>query len=157
MRIRVVENGHTTIELDVVALPENLDEDLVSRGVEIHFKAGQWVCTYPGATDTDALPDGRFDQSAMEPRGIVPDYEEMRQRFYSDWIRTGNCPDPNFYEVTASTWIEEVGARCAGCRHFVLVGHDMWMEVLAHAMSWKWTEPSATWLDPLNLPSPKTS
>lgn len=156
MRVSVVESGHARVALDVAVFPDRPDEALVNRGVEIHFEHGQWVRTHSAASDADPLPPDLFDRSAIGPRGPTQDVDDWLRRFRAEWRRNVNCPDPHFYEVLASTWIVEEGAQRFGCRHFVLVGHDMWVEVLSMSATWRWTEPSATWIDPSNLPRPTT-
>jgi hypothetical protein len=43
-------------------------------------------------------------------------------------------------------WVEHhmcpcmVGAHRFGCRHYVLVGRDMWLEVIGLGVSWSWAD-----------------
>ena len=63
------------------------------------------------------------------------------ERAYADsrarWVSTGRCPDPGVYQVESSAWLVEAGAARFGCRHYVVVGHDMWIEVLCLGLSWR--------------------
>ena len=153
IRIGIVENAHARVALDVAVLPSapNDASGLVNRGVEVLFRHGQWVRTYPPASDTDPVPIGLFDRSALEFKSVTGDLDGWMRRFREEWRRQGNCPDPGFYEVLGSQWIVEEHAARFGCRHFVLVGHDLWMEVLCTDVEWSWIRPGATGLDPFSL------
>jgi hypothetical protein len=153
MRISIVENGHTRVALDVAILPSRPDEEpgLVNRGVEIHFEHGQWVRTQPAASDTDPLPPDLFDRSAVAFGDVGDDIDGWMRRFRAEWEREGTCPDPRFYEVLESHWLVEEKAHRFGCRHFALVGHDLWMEVLCKSFEWHWITPAAEGIDPSNL------
>ena len=146
MCVTIVEGNHAIVALDVATPQTPLNEaaPLVNRGVRIQFEHGQWVRTYPAATDVDPVPRDVFDWSGIEFRGDrVGDGGEWLKRFRAQWARQGTCPNPSFYEALESRWIEEENACRFGCRHFVLVGHDMWMEVLCTGMSWAWRPPDA--------------
>jgi hypothetical protein len=54
----------------------------------------------------------------------------------------GVCPDPWVYEIESSTWLRESGAGRFGCRHFLMRGREMWVEVLALGYSWRWHQPA---------------
>ena len=153
LRIRIMENGDTQVALDVAVLPTVLDDasELVNCGVEVHFRHGQWVRTHPAASDIDAVPTGLFDRSAVEFGSVTGDPKSWMRRFRAEWMRQGHCPDPSFYEVLESRWIKEENAARFGCRHFVLVGHDLWIEVLCVAVEWHWIAPGALGLDPRTL------
>lgn len=151
MRVSVTENGHTHVELDVAVLPERFDDALVHRGVEIHFEHGQWTRTHPAVSDTDPVPRDLFDWGGTEPRGGTQDIDDWVRDFRAQWRQIARCPDPRFYEVLGSLWLAEEGAQRFGCRHFILVGHDMWVEVLSVSVKWRWTNAAATWIDPSSL------
>jgi len=153
LRVLIKETGDTRVRCDVAVLPTLPGGALDLRGVTITFRHGQWVRTYPAASDVDPLPKGRFDRSFV-PYGsgdVVDNPEEYLDAFREDWMARRDCPDAHFYEVMDSRWVLEENAARFGCRHFVLVSHDLWMEVLCTGMDWTWDEVGAT---ALNLPPP---
>jgi hypothetical protein len=38
--------------------------------------------------------------------------------------------------------MKEQNAARFGCQHFVLKGHDMWVELMAKSFQWRWIGPS---------------
>lgn len=58
------------------------------------------------------------------------------------WKEKGVCPNPYFYEVENTGWFDEReiygDLRKQGFRHFLLVGYDSYLEVLAKGdFTWK--------------------
>lgn len=145
LRISIAENGHTVVRVDVGSLPAHVDASLETRGVEVTFHHGQWVRTYPAIDDIDPIREHTFDSSSI-PYG-ADDAPDALYRFREAWAQSGVCPDSRFYEVTGSTWIADENAARFGCRHFVIVGHDIWMELLAVDYEWGWTAPGARSID----------
>lgn len=155
MRISIVENGHSVVLLDAAVLPSLLadSEHLANRGVEVQFEHGQWVRTHVAASDANVLPRDLFDWSAVEFANVAAeDVDGWTRAFRAEWMRRGDCPDPRFYEVLDSRWVREENAQRFGCRHFVLVGHDLWMEVLCTTTTWRWKNGGPGRLDPSELP-----
>jgi hypothetical protein len=144
LRVTVVENGDAVVVFDAMALGgAGADNDFLERSVEVTFKAAQWVRTAPAATNECAIPPDLFDRSAVEP-GPDDDPGEYLDAARRRWIASGICPDPNFYEVAESRWLAESGAAKLRCKHYVLEGHGMWIEVLCRSMAWRWVEPAAS-------------
>lgn len=141
LRISITENGHTVVRVDVGTLPSSVDASLTTRGVEVIFHHGQWVRTYPAIDDIDPMREHAFDSSSI-PYGS-DDAPDALRRFREAWVHSGVCPDSRFYEVVGSTWIADENAARFGCRHFVIVGHDIWMELLAVDYEWGWIAPGA--------------
>jgi hypothetical protein len=68
-------------------------------------------------------PDGVFLEDTA-------DWEPYKHLF----PETGICPDPYFYEVQNTDWFNEKGYQRLinkGFKHFLLVGYDSYLEVLA--------------------------
>lgn len=133
LKVSVVENGDAIVEADVTAVRDGSSAE--HAGVEITFRAGQWVRTYPASSDTETFPTGLFDSDVYQ----TPPGEEGFRSFRELWATTGCCPTPGFYEVLDSRWLVEMDAARFGCRHFVLEGHDMWLELLALDFAWRWS------------------
>ena len=61
-----------------------------------------------------------------------------------EWRRTGLCPDPQMYEVEGSCLLESVcGRNAAEYKHVHIVGHDVLVDVIATAWSWKELPPTS--------------
>jgi hypothetical protein len=138
--VRIVENADTIVALNVLALAPSatVTPGLLDRGVDVRFEHGQWVRTCPAASDTDPIPEGLFDRGELGHKAPIQDTVEWTRVFRERWRADSSCPDPSFYEVMDSSWIREQNAARFGCRHLVLVGHDLWIEVLCTNMSWRW-------------------
>jgi hypothetical protein len=151
IRLTVVEDGDAIAMFDAAVLPESEDASfaaLVSRRVEMRFKAGQWVRTSPSFADADIIPPGLFDRSALDALLGDPADAEWVVSFRRRWVADGICPDPRAYEIQGSRWLVESGALRFGCQHYVLTGHDIWLEVLCLGLTWQWAgEASADAID----------
>ena len=68
---------------------------------------------------------------------ISQDSEIGCEKFRTYWKETSICPDPRIYEVENSKWLEnEARAIKLGCKHFIVLGHDNYIEVLAKDWNW---------------------
>ena len=63
------------------------------------------------------------------------DIDEWNRYFSTEWRRTSRCPDPGMYEILYSAWLQDVGAR--GLKHFLVIGEDSYIEVLAESWSYE--------------------
>ncbi len=59
--------------------------------------------------------------------------QERVKALWERWRQSGRCPDPRMYEVVGSHWIEALGKVAHGLTHFIIVGHDSFIEVIAKA------------------------
>ena len=122
------------------------DEGLLdSRRIEIDFK----MCHH-----ARSLPLGGGGVDAIYP--VEPSYEGDTNG-YLDWLRrewkaTGLCPRPGFYVATESEWLSSLpDTRQEGCHHYVVVGRDGYVELIAARFRWRewlWTGVAeTTWRD----------
>ena len=146
--VKVEETGDAIATFEVSTLPS-----LDPRNSEGHplrvlvvFRAGQWVRTAPAASDSYALDRSKFSFERIEtiPTQHVTDMEEFNRA----WESEGVCPQPDFFEVLSSSWLREVHGERWKLKHYLVVGHDMYLEVLARETSWEWM----TWV-PARRPS----
>jgi hypothetical protein len=152
LKIEVTENADARAIFDVLVLADETDAaQLVRRGVELRFEHGQWLRTHPAADDTEPIADGYFDREGIEQAVITGDGSDWERDFKHKWRSRGMCPDPGFYEVANSAWLVDENAVRFGCRHFVLVGHDLWVEVLCMGIAWQWTTPQAIGIETAGL------
>ncbi|SRR5713226_1487458 len=104
----------------------------------ITFSNGLWVRMRPAFSDREVVDPSLYDRSKLPcqyQKGQSP--EDWVRKFWAEWRRTGFCPVPNFYEVGFSPWLKETGYEQYGYKHFLILGHDAYVEVLAKGWSWK--------------------
>ena len=95
-----------------------------SRRIEIEFG----MCYH---TRTLPLDGGGVHRIyPVEPRyeGDVNEYLDWLQR---EWMTTGLCSSPGFYVATESAWLAALGERYEGTHHYVVVGRDGYVELIA--------------------------
>jgi hypothetical protein len=147
---RVTENESAIIDVDAAVLPakDPLTAALENVRMRVVFESGQWLRSSPSFGDTEVFPPNTFEivgQMAFRPDSYLGDFRKL-------WVTNGRCPDPGIYLAESSNWLEITGAQRFGCKHFVLCGHDMWLEVLALACTWSLLdEPISVALDTTKL------
>jgi hypothetical protein len=92
------------------------------------FFDGAWVRFSPGYADAEVVEDSAYDWSAI--------YRHLTatEPFREVWLRSHVCPNPRAYEVADSPWLAELGRAkmdMAPYRHFLILGHDAYVEVVA--------------------------
>jgi len=107
------------------------------RLVQLEFSNCLQVRQTPAFADAEVVPEEMYDWSLV-PSGIREDetVEACVQRVHDLWLATGACPDPGMYEVEGSTWLASLG-HPRHARHFLLLGHDDYLEVIASGWKWK--------------------
>ncbi len=104
----------------------------------ITFDSGLWARMSPSFSDREVIDPSLYDRSKLPcpyQRGQSP--EDWVHRFWAEWRQTGFCPQSGFYEVNFSPWLEETGYAKSSYKHFIVLGHDAYVEVLAKGWSWK--------------------
>ena len=108
--------------------------------------------TFPFTTDVRINPcisEGRvIDYDLYDTSGLLPaltsDFNRYAQEGFQIWKATGYCPTPRMYSIEPSAWLESLteqgyqyhlGERPA--KHYMILGEDMWIEILAKEWSWK--------------------
>lgn len=138
--VAISENGDTLIECEVAILPENSPAggECEIVGVELRLHSGQWVRTFPALSDDPFRPT-EIDWSAVPFAGARgAQLDRLLIEFRNMWVSSGKCPDPGVYEVEHSEWARLQRAERFGCKHFLVLGHDIYVEVLALDLSWRW-------------------
>lgn len=70
------------------------------------------------------------------------DFSSLDSYYFSDlsvtekWNTSNICPDPHFYEVLESNLKEYVGIKAERVRHWLLVSHDSYIDILADGFEW---------------------
>jgi hypothetical protein len=122
----------TTIELFAT-----YSDGHVSR-VRLIFRSGLWVRWSPAHSDSEAVRKADYDWSGVPELRPGPDFYETYVQERKKWTETGLCPDPHVYVVQESPWAREISQNVAGSeryRHYLVLGHDAYAEVLAE--DWK--------------------
>lgn len=108
------------------------------RHVRINFDGGRHLRISPAVSEHDIIGDADYDWSAV-PGSLraEEDAQANLQRSERYWLETGESPDPGVYEIDGSPWLEELGPQGRGLHHYVLVGDDQAVEVVAQGWSWE--------------------
>lgn len=105
--------------------------------VRVTFESGLWVKVSPGFSDRAPIDRDAYDWGEVWGRaGEIIDTARWLREFKERWVVTGFCPDPRMYEVRNSDWLRETGAEAHGYNHYLILGHDAYIEVLGR--TWRW-------------------
>lgn len=137
------EDGDAVVEFEIAMLDDRGDGTPPANRVRIVFVGGQWLRTFPAASDLESMPPDLYGTDHIPLNSLYVESDYLA-RFDAMWRDAGACPDPRAYEVSGSEWLETSGGARFGCRHYVLVGHDGWGEVLAKSYTWEYLEVMAT-------------
>ena len=107
------------------------------RLVQVVFNDGLQSRRRPAFSEHEILAEALYDWSLI-PSGIRDEEtaEESVARVSGMWLSTGICPDPSMYEVRGSKWLAELQLAEGEWRHYILLGHDDYVEVVAR--DWRW-------------------
>ncbi|WP_375766393.1 hypothetical protein NR798_32520 [Archangium gephyra] len=100
----------------------------------------------PAYEEREPIREADYGWSQVPFHGPVLDGEAYLRDFPRAWRENKSCPRSGAYEVLGSPWLTETGAAKWAYRHFLLVGLEVYVEVLAK--DWKWsvgTVTSASW------------
>jgi len=99
------------------------------------FRFGLWVRMSLAHGDDEVVREADYDWSHVPQLSAGADYQVSRRRRYELWRSTGLCPDPHAYEVIGSSWLaahdHPVGPDRDRLHHYLVLGHDAYVEVLA--------------------------
>jgi hypothetical protein len=90
----------------------------------------------------DVLKRTAYDCSAI-PSLVPPDKSQTVQAydFKKYWNDNKRCPDPGAYKVEHSEWLHLAGLSGNDYIHYLFLGQQLCIEVLATDMQWKLTQP----------------
>ena len=122
--------------------PATSDERHPYRLVKISFSGGRTMRTTPAFSDGEVIEEDAYDWSSV-PGDLRPgeDAKNNRERRNRYWLETGTSPDPGVYEVAGSPWLAELGEDAEGLHHYMILGNDDYVEVLAEGWSWQAGQP----------------
>lgn len=108
--------------------------------IKISFTNAIWPRMCEAFSDGEVIPEANYDWSRIPIRlGTDEDHDAYLTRYHNWCIEHGRCPDPRMYEVVNSEWREALPPilASAGYRHFIMLGHDAYVEVVAKNWSWE--------------------
>ena len=112
--------------------------DGVYQIVRIVFKSATAARLITGHPEPEFGGRGtRYDWSVLPVQFDPKDQAGFLDSHNEYWRRTGDCPDPGAYEIERSDWSAESDERTSKSRHYLIVGHDAYVEVLAEGYSWQ--------------------
>lgn len=114
---------------------ESVSNDGTTALVTMTFKHGLWVRMTPAFSDESVLDPDEFDDSLIPYAASEQDPEKWLEDFGSLWLKSGNCPDPGVYIVEQSNW--NPSGLHNDFTHYLIEGHDSYVEVLAKGISWE--------------------
>lgn len=107
------------------------------KKVAVRFTQGIWVSFQPTFDDfSGEQPD--YDWSQV-PNFFDPNQglEVWNRKLHEEWSRTSWCPSPRMYEVKGSGWLKDLDLVSLDFKHFLLLGHDAEVEIIAKSWEWK--------------------
>lgn len=115
---------------------------LAHHCIRVDFIHGRWSRFCPAYAERETIREADYDWSQVPFHGPVLDIEAYQREFPKAWRENKRCPRSGAYEVLGSRWLTETGAAKWGYRHFLLVGREVYVEVLAK--DWKWSVGTVT-------------
>lgn len=106
------------------------------RMIRILFEGVLGSRQLPAVSDGNVIREEEYDWSLVPTgmqKGEKP--EDAVKRVDTLWRTNGSCPDPAMYEVDGSRWLASTKDG-VGSRHYILLGHDDYVEIIAR--DWKW-------------------
>ena len=103
---------------------------------KFYFQSGTEVRTYAGDYQ-EVGESGRYRvQAAREATPATSkSIEAFSAQRMQDWIQSG-VSDSSIYIVPDSRWRKEFRPNTPAMQHFVIIGHDLVVEVLAKGFTW---------------------
>src|SRR5690606_31132037 len=108
------------------------------RLLRVRFIEGLWARMLPAHSDLQVIDEANYDWSQVTGRRRPDEaIDEYLIRKSATWRESGVCPNPRFYQVDESAWLHDVIAgseQREDWRHFLILGHDAYVEVIANGM-----------------------
>jgi hypothetical protein len=82
--------------------------------------------------DWDDIPEFRDEEGSLKGH---------ERRFHDQWNTTGRCPRPSAYLVAGSDLLRRLGFSDDSFKHYLFVGDDYNVEVVARSMTWEIIDP----------------
>lgn len=114
------------------------------RVIRMRFLKSCYYARMMGAvSDMEVVDEGAYDWSRIpvrpEPQ-LGQTVQEYTQAFDEAWRRFGLCPNPRMYDVQGSPWLRELQIQAREYKHYLILGHDAYVDVVAQAFEWALAE-----------------
>jgi hypothetical protein len=107
------------------------------RVVRCFFKSAARAQIGPSFSDLEVVDRTAYDWSEIPILSKPDEGVEASVRHFCDaWRASTLCPNPRMYEIKGSAWLKELGKHADGYTHYLILGHDAYIEVLAEG--WRW-------------------
>lgn len=124
-------------ECTVVFCGYRVTDEYGQRRVAIEFEQCYYSRTCP-------LNGGGVDRIGYEVESSRDEAEDYLEWLDREWKATGLCPSPEFYVARESEWLSGLpDPYREGFRHYVVVGRDGYVELVARRFRWRewiWSE-----------------
>jgi hypothetical protein len=110
--------------------------------VRMNFDDGLAYRVTDRFADGEIIREDDYDWSAI-PGALRPGEDSVGniERTTRFWLERGISPDAGAYVIEKSPWLRKLGARANGMRHFMILGDDDYVEVIARDASWEMGQP----------------
>lgn len=99
--------------------------------------SGKW-------SDSYTIDPNKYDWSEIKPEyhpyravSAIEKYQQEEAEYMSQWISSNNCPVPNMYRVANSEWLHSIGHVRETYIHYLFIGEDIYIEVIARGFKWE--------------------
>ncbi|PYJ69573.1 MAG: hypothetical protein DME76_08495 [Verrucomicrobia bacterium] len=125
-------------------VPDDLWNRAGYKSVSVSFDSVLVFCMWPPQLPYGLLDEKNYDFSGIELHyNSSISFSEWSSKFDRQWITSGVCPDPRFYEVLDSELMLKLGIRSPAVRHWILLGHDVYFEILGKSFQHEVEQDSA--------------
>ncbi|MFO1114449.1 MAG: hypothetical protein U1E28_02095 [Beijerinckiaceae bacterium] len=119
------------------SVTENYDGSAY-RMIRMTFFGAKSYRTRAAISDREVIAEADYDWSAVPGALRVGENAVANIKRATDyWILTGMSPDPGVYEIKQSPWVAEVSLGADNLRHYMVVGDDDSVDVLAKGWDWE--------------------
>lgn len=141
-QIRVPDGDIQVVNAPSEFVARSDNAEVPYRLVRVTFTAVSHLRVLPAISSWQVIDeddyDWRYAKFTYVEGSSIDDY---LQRTAEEWLRSGICPNARMYVVEKSPWIRELGSEYYGASHFLLLGHDAYVEIIAD--KWEWQEGQA--------------
>jgi len=116
----------------------------VSSRIRLFFRLGAYARFCSAFSDREVVQDNCYDWSAVSGRRRLGEtLSGWAERVRSEWRDTAICPNPRMYEVESSPWLVETQLTASSFKHFLVLGHDFYVDVISQEWRWEVADPSS--------------
>ena len=119
-------------------VPDDLWNRAGYKSVSINFDSVSAFCMRAPQKPYELLNENNYDFSGIKLHyNSSISFSEWSAEFDRQWSETGVCPDSRFYEVLDSEWMRKLGIQSPAIRHWILLGHDAYFEMIGRSFQYK--------------------